>query len=452
MITHRKFLGIFLAVCCLLSACGSNAPASTEAPTAAPTVPVTEPAPEIRDWAAAISLDMHSETVKQEVTVKSFVDGDTTHFFVPESMMPRGELKARYLGIDTPESTGRIEEYGKAAARFTREKLENAGKILIESDNDAWNHDSTGERYLVWVWYQPQGSDTWRNLNLELLQEGLANANSAGRNRYGESCLAAIAQARFQKRNLHSGEKDPDFYYGDAVELTLRELRSNIESYDGMKVAFEGVVTTDNDNSVFVEAYDPDSGRYFGISAYYGFALNGQGLEILTVGNYVRVVGTVQLYDAKQVWQVSDLNYRIMQPDDPGNLQKISEGHEPGWVLTDPADFVSGVVSLETAEGTVEKPWAELAMGTSVEIRNLQVVEIEAEEEDSPSAGEMTLKCVNGDSVIYIRTAVLRDEAGERITPDHYLGRTIDVKGFVDKFYDTYQILVFTSKHITIHE
>ena len=157
-------------------------------------------------------------------------------------------------------------------------------------------------------------------------------------------------------------------------------------------------------------------------------------------------------YDAKQVWQVSDLNYRIMQPDDPGNLQKLSERHEPGWVLTDPADFASGDVSQETAEGTVEKPWAELAMGTSVEIRNLQVVEVEAEEEDSPSAGEMTLKCVNGDSVIYIRTAVLRDEAGERITPEYYLGRTIDVKGFVDKFYDTYQILVFTSKHITIHE
>lgn len=451
MITHRKFLGIFLAVCCFLSACGGNAPASTEAPTAAPTAPATVPAPEIRDWAAEIQPDMNSETVKQAVTVKSYVDGDTTHFFVPESVSPKGELKARYLGIDTPESTGKIEEYGKAAARFTREKLENAGNILIESDNGTWNHDSTGERYLVWVWYQPKGSETWRNLNLELLQEGLANANSAGRNRYGETCMEAIAQARQQKRNLHSGEKDPDYYYGDAIELTLRELRANVERYDGMKVAFEGVVTTDNDNSVFVEAYDPDSGRYFGISAYYGFALNGPGLEILTVGNYVRVVGTVQLYDAKQVWQVSDLNYRIMQPDDPGNLQKISEGHEPAWVLTDPADFAGGTVALETGDGTVEKPWAELAMGTSVEMRNLQVLEIETEEEDSSSAGEMTLKCRCGEDIIYIRTAVLRDENGQRITADAYLGKTIDVKGFVDKFYDTYQILVFTSKHITIH-
>ena len=68
MITHRKFLGIFLAVCCFLSACGGNAPASTEAPTAAPTAPATVPAPEIRDWAAEIQPDMNSETVKQAVT------------------------------------------------------------------------------------------------------------------------------------------------------------------------------------------------------------------------------------------------------------------------------------------------------------------------------------------------------------------------------------------------
>ena len=35
---------------------------------------------------AALPLDMRSETVKQEVTVRNYVDGDTTHFIVPESM------------------------------------------------------------------------------------------------------------------------------------------------------------------------------------------------------------------------------------------------------------------------------------------------------------------------------------------------------------------------------
>ena len=88
-------------------------------------------------------------------------------------------LKARYLAVNTPESTGKIEEWGKAASRFTREKLENAEEIWIESDDTAWNLDSTGARFLVWVWYRPQGEQDFRNLNIELLQEGLAIANSS---------------------------------------------------------------------------------------------------------------------------------------------------------------------------------------------------------------------------------------------------------------------------------
>lgn len=44
---------------------------------------------------------------KQVVTVKTYVDGDTTHFHVPEDVVPGGVLKARYLAIDTPESTGK---------------------------------------------------------------------------------------------------------------------------------------------------------------------------------------------------------------------------------------------------------------------------------------------------------------------------------------------------------
>ena len=54
--------------------------------------------------------------------------------------------------------------------------------------------------------------------------------------------MAALGQAKAQKLNVYSGERDPDFYYGDAVELTLKEPRSNPEAYNGKKVAFEGVL------------------------------------------------------------------------------------------------------------------------------------------------------------------------------------------------------------------
>ena len=59
-----------------------------------------------KDYASELKLNMSSETKKQVVTVKTYVDGDTTHFNVPEDVIPGGVLKARYLAIDTPESTG----------------------------------------------------------------------------------------------------------------------------------------------------------------------------------------------------------------------------------------------------------------------------------------------------------------------------------------------------------
>ena len=126
------------------------------------------------DFAASVRLDYTSGTKKQAVTVKTFVDGDTTHFSVPESVDPSGVLKARYLACNTPESTGKIEEWGKAAARFTREKLENAEEIVIESDGGAWNADSTGTRCLVWVWYRPAGEQQFMRWAYEnrLREEG----------------------------------------------------------------------------------------------------------------------------------------------------------------------------------------------------------------------------------------------------------------------------------------
>lgn len=87
------------------------------------------------DYASLLKLDMSSETLKQVVTVKNYVDGDTTHFNVPQNVAEGGVLKARYLAIDTPESTGKIEAYGKKASKFTKEKLSSASSILVESDN-----------------------------------------------------------------------------------------------------------------------------------------------------------------------------------------------------------------------------------------------------------------------------------------------------------------------------
>ena len=428
-----------------------NLQQNAETPTEAATLAATEAPKEVVDYAAQVQLNMSSNSAKVEATVKTFVDGDTTHFYVSSDLVEDGVLKARYLAINTPESTGKIEEYGKKASNFTKEKLSSATSIIIESETGSWNADSTGDRYLVWVWYRTSESEEYRNLNIEILQNGLAIANASATSRYGNAAVAAINQAKAQKLNVHSGQKDPDFYYGEAIELTLKELRTNIDAYSGMKVAFKGIITKNNANTIYIEDYDSETDMYYGMAVYYGYNLNGAGLEIISVGNEARIVGTVQYYEAGGTYQVSDLNYRMMKPDDPNNIQLISEGNEPAYVVTDPDTFVNGEVTVALEEETITESYAALAMNTSVEIQNLYVMDAyTTKTEDSASKGAFTLYCRVDGIPVTVRTVVLHDENGNLIKQDAYLGRTINVRGIVDYFSGDYQIKVFSPKDITI--
>ena len=402
------------------------------------------------DYVSELKFNMASTTKKAEVTVKNFVDGDTTHFYISDPAFPGGVLKARYIAINTPESTGKIEEYGKKASNFTKEKLSTATSIYVESDDENWNADSTGSRYVVWVWYKGPGDTEYRNLNLEILQNGYAIASSTANNRYGSTCMNALNQAKAEKLNVFSGEKDDEFYYGDAVELSLVELRTNIEEYNGVKVAFEGVVTRGYNDGVYVEELDPDTGLYFGMYIYNGKTASGYVLDIMSIGNRVRVVGTVSEYNG--TYQVSGLQYRPIKPDDPSNSQKISEGHSPAYAKINPNDFASGKVDVSIADETKKFDYAYLILNSSVSMDNLTVTSIyTTDNEDSSSNGAMTLTCNAGGVTIKVRTVVLYDENGNLVTAAAYAGKTISVRGIVDCFNGEYQIKVLSYKDITIN-
>lgn len=414
--------------------------------------PTTDPGTETVDYASEVKLDMSSPTLKQVVSVRTYVDGDTTHFNLTDAIDGSSVLKARYLAINTPESTGKIEEYGKRASVFTKEKLSGAVSIIVESDDGNWNLDSTGSRHLVWVWYKPSADADYRNLNIEILQNGLAVASNAAGNRYGDVCMKAIAQAKAEKLCIYSGQKDPDFYYGDAIELTLRELRVNIDTYNNVKVAFEGVVTACYNNSVYVEDYDPELDMYFGMSVYYGFNLAGDGLDALSVGNRTRIVGTVQYYEAGETYQVSGLTYRIMKPDDPNNIRKISDGHSAAYMPVTAEQFAEGKVTVEVGDENKVFDFPALAMGSSVSLENLYVNSVSTTDSDSSSNGAMTLHCESEGFSVEVRTIPLVDATGSLITADEYLHKTIDVKGFVDYYGGSYQVKVLVPDSITVCE
>lgn len=404
------------------------------------------------DYAASVKLDMNSSSIKKEVTVKSYIDGDTTHFYIEDAAIPSGVLKARYLAVNTPESTGKIEEWGKTAAKFTKEKLMGATSIYVESDDDKWNLDSTGDRHLVWVWYKGEGDSDYRNLNIEILQNGLAKASSSANNKYGETCMAAIGQAKAEALHVYSTEKDPLFPYGQATELTLKELRTNIESYDGMKVAFEGVVTKIYSNTAYVEDYDEETGLYYGMTVYYGFSLSGTGLEMMAVGNRLRIVGSVQFYENGGTYQVSGLQYSEMRPNHADNIQLISTGNKGSFKLTDADTFKNGSLDIVVGDEKKTFSYAALAMSTSVEMQNLVVKRLyTTNNEESSSNGAITITCEVNGVTLDVRTVVLKDENGATVTEDYFEGKTIDVLGIVDYYEGSYQIKVYSFADIHIH-
>ena len=442
--------------------------------------PATPEEPEWVDYVAQLKLDMSSTSLKWEVknsttSIKNHIDGDTTHFYINQSgninnisKTPGidGVLKARYLGINTPESTGKIEPWGKAASNFTKEKVMGAESIIIESEDDNWNVDSTGERFLVWVWYKMPGESEYRNLNLEILQEGLAVANTSLEARYNDICSKAIAQAVDAQKYVYApaNVKDPDFPYGDAEFMTLKELKVNIEQYVGARVAFEGVIIKDSGGSIYIESYDEETGVYYGISAYYlTSGLDGFGLDQLKVGNKLRFAGVVGEFNGS--YQITDLKYDIWDTENSKNLSLISQGHAPAYQEISTLHFDSqsniGTIRVETevdGEPVIkELPFMYMVQDASVSMKNLKVNSAYTTAKGD-SKGAITLYCTAEDGTrIQVRTIVLRDANDQLITEDMFVGKTIDVKGTIDYYLPegetigTYQIQLFSINDVTFH-
>ena len=409
------------------------------------------------DYASQVKFDPNSGAAWEEVTVKSYIDGDTTHFYVSKDVSSSGILKARYLAVNTPESTGQIEEWGKKASNFTKSKLKQENvSIIIDSDNATWNTDSTGERYLVWVWYKTPDMADYRCVNIELLQEGLAMASNSEDNRYGTTCMKAIDQAKLLKLHIYSDELDPDHYYGSHILVSLKELKTNINEYLNKKVCFEGVIVAKYSNTSYVEAYDEETDRYYSIAVYEGFKF--AGAKLMAVGNKVRIIGNVQYYENGGTYQVSDLQYFPMDPTADGNISLVEKNHGFEYNEITASDLIDNKITVPvTAEDgtTAEKEFsvAELSLYTGVTMKNLKVTRTYTTDSETDSDGAISITCTVDGKTITVRTVPLRDSS--KTVPEQYIdengiikasyfeGKTLTVNGIVDYFNGDYQIKVF---------
>ena len=261
-----------------------------------------------------------------EVTLKSPIDGDTAHFY---TVSGNKIVKSRFWGVDTPESTGRIEEYGAEASDFTKKKLQLAsesGTIVVStarSDYGEPSADSTGERYvsLIWVNFTTKHAPykDLRLLNLMIVQEGLSYVkNVSDIPTYQTIFIAAEKQAKDLKFNLWSGEPAPGYNYGDYERCSLLDLKHNIEktiegiemeegeSLAGAKVRINGTVAGFSDGTMYLQnfytveeggngtatnPYTGELGEYAGINIFCGMSAVPNKYRIPST--YIEICGNV---------------------------------------------------------------------------------------------------------------------------------------------------------------
>lgn len=298
------------------------------------------------------------ETGLGVVTLKNSVDGDTAHFY---SGRYKKIVQGRFNGVDTPESTGIIEEWGKAAANFTKDVLSKAKTIVLETERDDGltgpEADSTSGRYLVWVWTSERSVDEedgtgLRLLNLDLVQNGYSTSKGNSGSKYQDVFLDADAQAQKHKLNIWSDEDDPLFYYGQATITNMQAVFSDPASWLGQKVYVEGVVTRMLGTNAYIQdEFEQEDGTIKTYGAY--IFTQYKSYSILKKGNRIGVIGIIGEHYGS--YQIVDVKYEEFY-DVADEMVLLSSGHE-----------------VEPIELTVDEAKKGEHMGILCSMKNLKV-------------------------------------------------------------------------------
>jgi endonuclease YncB( thermonuclease family) len=218
------------------------------------------------------------------------VDGDTAHFSPPGGY---GTIKIRMLGINTPESTIRLMPWGKHASAFVAQKLGNAYEIVLEAEEVGKPpvFDTTGDRYLGYVWYRPSEDADLRLLNLEVIEQCFSYFTGGDTSKYYEVFELAFNQAYATKLRVF-GQQDPDFNYDtEVVSVTIASLRNHFSNYStGVTMKIKAQVIRKVGSSMYIEdleeTVDEDTGlsSKAGIYLYHSFT---SGLDVIKVGDII---------------------------------------------------------------------------------------------------------------------------------------------------------------------
>lgn len=278
----------------------------------------------------------------------NYVDGDTTQF---TSYNGNYTVKVRYLGVDTPESTSEVEEWGRSASLFNKSILKKAKYVIIQSAGSAKTGkrapaDLDGyQRSLAYVWYSNEDNptkDSFRNLNLELVYNGYSGFNAPSddmKESFYNAFSDAYAIAQEYKKHKFSNEKDPNYDYNPAQVLPLDTLYDKsyyVEHFDPETNESLGTYSSFCDDKTWY-SFDGYVTRVVGGSAFYiqnKIGDNYYGLYVFTlrtyepvqVGNWLRVTGVLDYYSG--MYELKGVSYSFFNHEDK-DIKYLDENGNP---------------------------------------------------------------------------------------------------------------------------
>lgn len=286
------------------------------------------------------------------VKFRSHTDGDTTNFNAWVGKDDGGNdvyeyIKVRYLGVNTPESTARIEPWGLRASKYTKNIVSNAKLLVLENYIDIFGQmDNKGTRYLGFVWYSMDGVSPLRLLNLELVEMAYSlNQIQKTDCPYYEYFVKAERKARATEAHIY-GQVDPEYDYTNTVVtcsihhllnhyneygVVLESIGEEIPASSGKQLRVTGIVIgVIGDNLVIRDLQrDIDQKDDEPLASIYAYAGYNTSLgSVIGIGDVIRFY--CKLTKFNDTMQLSDVVSSMNDLDRP--FQRLMKG------LTGPTD------------------------------------------------------------------------------------------------------------------
>lgn len=409
-------------------------------------------------------------------------DGDTTNFMVKRPDGSYEKITIRYNGIDTPESTGRIEPWGKQASKFNAEKLTSAYRVVLDCERDIYDKVDGNGRYLGMVWYQPTKDADFRNLNLELVELAYSkNYNYEEKSVYFNAFKEAGDYAEKCAAKVY-GERDPIFdysehiydytngrgvlgIYSDYYEMKDKDGNTvpgigETEEHSGSKCHVKGlIVGMIGDSFVLRDLYPSDTTGLY--STIYCFTAYGSSMaSILSVGLVVEFYCTATQFNGNI--QLSNIGVKftgnqkfVVENEYDDNTEKYIPYTAP---TTEYPELNLEPIAIDNTNATkaILEAKKNQFIETVVTIRNIEQgdrdpdgniisgTEYQSYYRKDEKKGHMTVYARLNSGLVFN----LRVDGSTSPFPDETLfevGKSYRVKGYMIPYFDNYQMMMFNN-------